>query len=182
MKRVNKAILLDRLELRVEQHLNEAVTKLQNLDSATLLRPAANGGWSIAQCLQHLNTYGDYYLPLLREGLNKQRQSSVSFFKSSWLGDYFTRMMEPATGSKKMKAAKGHIPENITDAHAVVAKFIHQQEVLLKCIRDARNKDLNTVKIPVSIFRWLKLKCGDVLQFLIAHNERHLLQAARNLA
>ena len=67
------------------------------------------------------------------------------------------------------------------DAAAVVAEFIQQQEVLLACLAQSRQADLNAIKIPLSISRWIKLRLGDVLQFLIAHNERHLLQAKRNL-
>jgi len=89
--------------------------------------------------------------------------------------------MDLETGQKKHKALKDYIPAPTLDAHAVVAEFIQQQEALLSYLKQAQHTDLNAVKIPISIFKWLKLKLGDVLQFLIAHNERHLVQAKRNL-
>ena len=182
MKPVNKDHFLNTLENKVENHLQEAIRIFQNTSEEILLRPAANGGWSIAQCLDHLNSYGQYYLPYIQSGLNKNiGQPQPNTFQSTWLGNYFTRLMDPETGKKKHKAAKKHKPTPNLDAHAVVAAFIQQQETLLTYLKRAYQTDLNKNKIPVSIFKWIKLNLGDVLQFLIAHNERHLLQAKRNL-
>ncbi|PSR52346.1 DinB family protein [Adhaeribacter arboris] len=179
---VNKNQLLDFLENRVEGHLQEAIRVFQNERAEILLQPAPDGGWSIAQCLEHLNGYGKFYLPQINKGLNQANRSSNSeIFKGSWLGTYFTRMMEPTTGTKKYKAFKNHIPAPDLDAPAVVAEFIHQQEELIVYLKQARQENVDAIKIPLSISKWVKLKLGDVFQFLIAHNERHLLQAKRNL-
>ena len=67
--------LITMLEGEVETHLNDAVKIFQNLTSTELLKPSANGGWSIAQCLWHLNSYGDYYLPEIKSGLAKKFSS-----------------------------------------------------------------------------------------------------------
>ena len=182
METVNTKHLLETLENRVESHLEVAVRRFQNLSEQALLQPAANGGWSIAQCLQHLNSYGDFYLPQIEKGLEKfSNRLPKNTFKSSWLGHYFIQMMEPATGKKKYKAFKGHIPAAELDAYAVVATFIQQQEKLLNFLKKAEKVDLNAVRIPISITRLIKLKLGDVFQFIIAHNERHIQQAMRNV-
>jgi hypothetical protein len=182
MERISSETLLNRLEEKVEKHLHEAIDVFQNLDAETLLRPAPNDGWSIAQCLEHLNRYGDYYLPEIGKKMDQHHNTPASpWFKSTWIGHHFTRMMDPATGKTKLPAFKSYKPQHALDAHGVVAKFILQQEKLLVLLRDARNTDLNRVRIPVSIARFISLKVGDVFQFLIAHNERHVLQAKRNL-
>jgi uncharacterized damage-inducible protein DinB len=180
MEAINKTQLLEALEHKVEGHLQEAIKVFQNLPEEQLQQPAADGGWSIAQCLEHLNGYGHYYLPQIEKGLNiPLRQPVPGTFKSTWLGSYFTRMMDPATGKKKYKAFKNHLPASDLEAHAVVAEFIRQQELLLTYLKKAHLADLNAVKVPISISKWLKLRLGDVLQFLIAHNERHVLQAKK---
>ncbi|MDJ1469929.1 DinB family protein [Xanthocytophaga flava] len=182
MKPVLKDQLLDSLEEQVEKHLRQCVEQFQNLSEDILLAPATNGGWSIAQCLEHLNSYGKYYLPQIQKGLTKvQLKPNVETFRSTWLGRYFTRMMDPQTGTRKYKAFKGHIPDQNLNPYAVVAEFIQQQETLLAYIRQARHVDLNCIRIPISILQWIRLKLGDVLQFLIAHNERHIVQAQRNI-
>ncbi len=162
--------------------MQEAVRVFQNLDEEVLLKPAADGGWSIAQCLAHLNSYGDYYLPRLRAGFESQQEAAVAeTYKGTWLGNQFIRMMAPETGRKKYKAAKIHLPKEATQGQAIVREFIRQQEELLLLLRQAHKADLDANKIPVSVLTWLRLKPGDVLQFVVAHNERHMLQAERNL-
>jgi hypothetical protein len=183
MKPVNKKTLLDQLEAKVETHIAEAIRDFQNQDHAFLNKLSATGGWSIAQCLDHLNSYGDYYLPRIHlkieEAMDHPGNES---FSGTWLGNYFTRMMDPETGRKKYKAFKGHIPGSNLDASKVVAEFIRQQEDILVLIRKARSKDLDAIKVPISISSLIKLRLGDVFQFIIAHNERHMLQAKRNLS
>jgi len=180
MKTVKSNELLDQLEKQVELHMSEAIRSFQNLSDNILLQPSDSGGWSIAQCLEHLNRYGNYYLPQIKKGLAKNIASSENF-KSSWVGNYFTKMMSPDSGKRKITTFKEYSPLPELDAHTVVAEFIHQQETLLDYLRLARAKDLNKIRIAISISRWIKLKLGDTFQFLIAHNERHVQQAKRNL-
>lgn len=180
MKPIDKKLLLENLETRVESHLADAVKIFQNLSETALLKPSPAGGWSIAQCLDHLNRYGQYYLPQIKKGLEKKMPGN-DIFISTWLGNYFTKMMEPATGTKKVKAFKAYVPPPELNAHAVVAAFIAQQETLLEYLKASHTADLNNIKIPVSIARFIKLKLGDVFRFVIAHNERHIQQAKRNI-
>jgi hypothetical protein len=181
MKPVNKRTLLTSLEDKVEIHISDAIALFQNKSESFLNAPSETGGWSIAQCLDHLNSYGDFYLPHIANRLLTAADIETEEFTSSWFGAYFTKMMDPKTGTKKYKAMKGHIPKSELDASRVIAEFIRQQEILLVQLRQASSKDLNAIKIPISITKLIKLKLGDVFQFLIAHNERHMQQAKRNL-
>src|SRR5688572_19905330 len=121
MEAVTKEIMLQSLENTVESHLQEAIKLFQNLSENTLLKASETGGWSIAQCLEHLNYYGNFYLNHLKRGLkHAEGKPNSERFKSSWLGNYFTKMMDPKTGSKKMKAFKEYSPPATLDAHKVV--------------------------------------------------------------
>lgn len=180
MKKEKTTDLINRLEARVEEHISIAVRVFQNLNPEALLKPSSSDGWSIAQCLWHLNSYGDFYLPQIQKALGKKGNAEVKEdFKSGWFGAYFTKMMQPESGSK-MKAFKGHTPSPDLDGPAVVAEFIQQQEMLLKYLSESRNANLD-VRVPISITKLIKLKLGDVFQFNIAHDERHIQQAKRNL-
>ncbi|MBO9612645.1 MAG: DinB family protein [Dyadobacter sp.] len=181
MKTISKKELLEKLDDVVEQHIADAVALFQNRDSEFLNRPSAIGGWSIVQCLDHLNSYGHYYLPRMRDKLRSAPPAETEGFTSTWMGAYFTKMMDPETGKRKYKAFKGHIPPSQLDSASVVSEFIRQQEELLYLLRDGLHKDLDAIRIPVSILPFIRMKVGDVFQFLIAHNERHMQQAKRNL-
>ncbi len=178
MKTQSASQLIDVIEEQVESHVKDSVKIFQNLSTEVLLKPATNGGWSIAQCLWHLNSYGDYYLPKIKSGLTKNYPANPEF-KSTWLGSYFTRIMKPGAQMKKFKAFKNHVPPIEMDPHKIVAEFIQQQEQFLSHLKQARQTDMNKITIPISILSWVKLKLGDVFQFIVAHNERHLQQAKR---
>ena len=181
MKPVNKALYLARLEQQVEGHIQEAVHYFQNLDEATLNRPSASGGWSITQCLAHLISYGQYYLPRLKQGLdNSAAQSKTNVFQSSWLGAFLARLMDPQTSRRTFKAHQRHQPAHGLSAQRVVAEFIDQQEELIRLLRQAEQIDVQAIRIPLSVAPWLRLPLGDILLFLVTHDERHIQQAKRN--
>lgn len=167
----------------MEWHIQEAL-QFQNMDESALCQPSATGGWSITQNLSHLISYGAYYLPRLKTGLEQQPKHIpvTQPFESSWLGAYFTRLMDPKTSRKKFKAVKHHQPTEGVNPQRVIAEFIDQQEDLLYLLRLAGTVDVNTGRIPTSIMPWLRLNLGDTLQFVITHNERHIVQARRNTA
>jgi uncharacterized damage-inducible protein DinB len=174
---IDKTILLQDLEQQVERHLAEAVKAYQNWMPERLLQKPVNGGWSVAECLWHLNSYGSHYLPRIEKGLAAPTTADP-LFRSSWLGSWFTNLMKPGPGMTKMSAFKNHVPPSALNPYEVVAEFIQQQEVLLALLRRARAADLNRIRIGLSIMPWLKMKLGDVFQFLVTHQERHMVQAA----
>ena len=145
MKTINKNDLLQKLDDVVEQHISDAVALFQNRNDEFLNKPSATGGWSIAQCLDHLNSYGHYYLPRMREKLGAAPPANAKGFTSTWMGAYFTKMMDPETGKRKYKAFKGHIPHSQLDSASVVREFIRQQEELLYLLRDGMGKDLDAI-------------------------------------
>jgi len=165
----------------VEKHISEAVTIFWNQSEAMLNKPSETGGWSIAQCLDHLNSYGSYYLPIINQKLSAAKEENNGQFSGTWLGAYFTKMMEPGSEQKKYKAHKKHIPSVNQNALQTVGEFITQQETMLLYLRQAQSKDISTGKIPVSVARIVRINIGDVFQFLVTHNERHMQQAKRNL-
>lgn len=173
--------LLDQFHQRTEAILSKAVTEWQNLPPQQLLQKPAPDRWSAAQCLAHLNVYGDYYLPAI-ETANEHAQArgskSVTSFRSGLLGAYFTKLMQP-NSKTKMKSPANAIPPEVVDPSTVLAQFIDQQEQLLALIDKARTVNLNQVRVPISIAQWIRLKLGDTFGFYVAHQERHVLQAER---
>lgn len=180
MKTQNVNHLISGLEQQVEKHLSVAISQFQNLPLQVLEAPSSSGGWSIAQCLEHLNSYGRYYLPHIKQTLQSASHNNPKMqFRSGLLGNYFTNLMNPDKSRSRMKSPADHHPTTQLNAYEVIAEFIQQQEELIKMLQLARIRNLNK-RVPISISRIIKLKLGDVLQFLIAHDERHIRQALRN--
>ncbi len=183
MKDYSISAWIEPLMDQVEDHITIATREYQNLTEAVLLAPPASGGWSVAQCLEHLNSYGKYYLPAVENALTKVplTPTTTDQYRSGWFGNYFISMMRPES-NKKYKAFKGHIPTSDLDGRAVVAEFIRQQESWLSILRSVTHLAQLNARVPISISPLIRLKLGDVLGFVKAHEERHLQQANRVLA
>jgi hypothetical protein len=177
-------VLLDNLYQKTESFLEKAIREWQLLPAEQLNKQPAPNAWSAVQCLEHLNVYGRYYLPALKKAVESAKKQPTPIYKSGWLGDYFYHLMLPNTEGvlkSKMKAPKNAIPPVELDTAAVIAEFIEQQEQLLQLIEQARAVNIGSVRIPISLTKWIRLKLGDTFLFVAAHNERHVLQAERAL-
>ena len=77
----------------------------------------------------------------------------------------------------KMKASRHYIPEKSLNVETVINEFIQHQQKLLHLLEIARRRNLNSIHIPISISKMIRLKLGDMLRFLVAHEQRHMIQA-----
>jgi hypothetical protein len=184
MNSYNQETLIENLLNQTESSLKKAI-EWQLIPHSQFARKPSTEGWSANECLQHLNSYGRFYLPAIENALSKsQVVESTPKFSTGWLGNYFTKLMMPDVDgkvSKKMKSPKDHSPKTIIESHLVISEFIDQQEKLLQLLRKAKGVDLNKNRVGISIAPFIKLKLGDVLMFLIAHIVRHTQQAERAL-
>lgn len=152
------------------------VEKLKDNDLQTLTWKHDQNSWSILECLEHLNLYGNFYLPEIESKIKNSTTKSESEFKSGFLGNYFAKSMLPKDKLNKMKTFKDKNPLNANLDKSVIDKFIEQQVKLLDLLSQSRNVSLNKVKIQTSISSLIKLKLGDTFQFFINHIIRHLKQ------
>ncbi|MBO9152665.1 DinB family protein [Chitinophaga sp. GCM10012297] len=179
------AALLQNLRNDVKGLLSAFNTQIVTQSNAVLLQQPAPGSWSAAQCLDHLNGYGNFYLPALEQAINKavhNQWNATPEFRSGWLGNYFTNLMQPKPDGalkSKMNAPKGHRPAPQLDAPAILAEFISQQEKMLALLQRAEKVNITRMRVPTSLSSLLKLNAGDTFRFLIAHQQRHMLQALR---
>ena len=170
--------LLQSLIEQTRQIINKA-EKLKEADISYLSKRPATGGWTILECLQHLNLYGDYYLPEIKNAIDTATAHPDTNFKSGWLGNYFSQSMLPKKKLNKMKTFKDKDPINSNLDKQVIDVFLRQQMTLLTLLNESRNVNLNKVRIRISIARFIKLKLGDTFQFLINHMIRHMQQIDR---
>lgn len=182
---VNTPQYLEDLQAQTERLLQKAVREWQMLSPEQLSFHPAPGAWSAAQCLEHLNIYGRHYLPAIEKAIQegkKQGSKPAAFVQSGWLGAYFTQLMQPQQGGilkSKMQSPKNAVPAAQPDPQRMLAEFIDQQEKMLELLREAAAVNLNTLRAPISLTPWIRLKLGDTFGFVLAHIERHVLQADR---
>lgn len=155
------------------------IEKLQSCDLNTLNWREHSTSWSILECLEHLNLYGEFYLPQMETKINKSNTKADSEYKSGIMGAYFAKSMLPKAKLNKMNTFKDKNPLNVHLDKKVIDQFIHQQIHLLELLSKSRNVSLNKVKIPTSISNLIRLKLGDTFQFYINHILRHVNQIER---
>ena len=139
--------------------------------------------WSILECIEHLNLYGDYYLEAIEKSILLQKNNSnSSIFKSGIIGNYFANLMRVKDGKiKKLRSPKDKNPANSHLTISTIDRFLKQQEKLVSLLQQATIVDLNKNKVSLSISRHIKLRLGDTFRFFVYHIERHILQAKRNV-
>ncbi len=161
------------------RQLINQVEKLKTNDLQILTWKENPNSWCILECLEHLNLYGDFYLPQIENSIKDAKSKNEIEFRSGFLGNYFAKSMLPKEKLNKMKTFKDKNPLNTNPDRTVIEKFINQQVKLIDLLNLSRNISLNKVKISTSISNFIKLRLGDTFQFIINHNIRHLEQIRR---
>lgn len=124
--------------------------------------------------------YNRFYNATIEKAMVPIGKEMNAWFISGFWGNYFTNMMKPKTVyevGKKMKTLKNQRPGKSLNVDKVFTEFFQHQNKLLQLLEIARKRNLNTIKIPISISRLMKFKLGDTFRFLIAHEQRHMIQA-----
>jgi hypothetical protein len=169
--------LLNKLKIITENNI-EFAKSLQNQSNETLNFRTSENSWSILECLEHLNFYGEFYLLEIENRINESQFSATkSDFKSGILGNYFADMMLPKEKLNKMKTLKTANPIHKKLDTSAIEEFINQQHKILGLLEKAKTVDLEKTKTSISISKLIKLKLGDTFRFVIYHNLRHVKQA-----
>jgi len=153
------------------------VEKYRELSDKELNFRESTEKWSVLECIEHLNLYGDFYNPEIRKSIEKSHSKPSEIFKSGIIGNYFVNTMFPKKKLNKMKTFKDKNPLGSSLNKSVIDRFISQQKEFLELIEKSKNINFSKTKTAISISKLIKLKLGDTFRFIIAHNERHLIQA-----
>jgi hypothetical protein len=151
------------------------------LSSEALNQKPSPQKWSVAECLEHLNYYSDYYNKATKtaiEQAQKKQWKNVPAFTSSWLGKKSIESVDPKN-TKPSKTPKALNPTSSNVRPDVVDRFLAAQKEFLTLIETAENININKAKVRIEVFKLLKLRLGDLFLFMVAHNQRHCNQALR---
>lgn len=172
--------LIEDLMAMTRKNIDQA-EKFKSLSIEKLNWRPAQASWSILECLEHLNLYGDFYIPEIKKQIEASKTKYKESFKSGILGNYFAKSMLPKEELNKMKTFKDKNPIGSTLDKATIARFIAQQEQILALLDKSRDIDMNKTKTAISISKLIKLKIGDTFRVVVYHNDRHLAQAKKVL-
>ena len=179
MKKFKTDELIDQLEGDVKKIIL-AAEHLQTADPIKLNYCPEEGRWSVIQVLEHLNAYSRHYLPVIEKSMIHITKDVSAWFIPGFLGNYFVGAMMPKNVfevRKKMKTGRAFTPGKGLNVDTVFKEFFQHQHKLLSLLEVAKRRNLNSVHVPTTFSRLIQFKLGDVLRFLVAHEQRHMIQA-----
>jgi len=169
--------LLNELDQSVQEIIHTIDHDFATLSSRELNWKPLPEKWSIAECLEHLNIYSRYYNPAMEHAIAEgKKYPATDGFKSSWFGNFSVKSVHP-DNMKLQKTLKRLDPAQSRVSDNVVEEFLMHQKKLQKILSESRTLNLNRIKIPAEVAKFMKLRLGDCLRFVIAHEQRHIRQA-----
>ncbi len=168
--------LLDRTEL-----IKTSTFSFLRLTDEQLAYRPGEGKWSIGEIFGHLNVMHDNYIRAILSRVTLASDHPSDQYKSSWLGNWlYRRQMPRSDGSViKLKAPRSLYPPTDLTEREHLENFQMNCDALDDILRHSATKDIRRIRIPLAGRQLIALRLGDVLRIMVAHSERHLLQAQR---
>lgn len=141
-----------------------------------------SGTWSIIEIFAHLNLSNEIYIRYILPRVTLAPDWPSDEFRSTWLGEWAYEKIVPRPDGSifRMKTSKTVLPvKPDEDLQEVLHNFHRTCDALDDILRHSATKDLRRIRIPFHFVPFLHFSLGETLRFVIAHNERHLLQAQR---
>ncbi len=179
---IDTNLLIEEL-LGITEKCSNTAKKFKELNTYQLNLKKSPAEWSILECIEHLNLYGDFYLPEIeKQILAHKSNKQPAIFESGIIGNYFANLIKVKDGYvNKMKTIKDKNPSGSELTITTIDRFLKQQELLKSLLIQAKTVDLRKTKTSISLTKFIKLRLGDTFRFLVYHIERHILQAERIL-
>ena len=163
---------------------NEQVRQLQQQPADALRHHPRPDAWSALDCVEHMNLFYDDYLPRVERAVQGGKPSAEQNYSSGFFGKMMINSLRPQQGKRRMKIKTFKKMTPKTDdkpTEPVFAAFFRHHTQLAELLAQAAPLDWNRVKVASAIGPILRFKLGDCFRIMLAHTERHLLQAQEAL-
>lgn len=181
---MNKLTTSTELQQRLQCVLDTVEREFRSLTVDQLRTKPPNGGWSIVECLQHLNLAERFYIRQLQHKVDKlglvQHNPDDQVIESGLVGRLLIRIVDPK--SKTKFPAPGVVRPRAAvdlDPADVMVQFVELQTLFRSLLDKAVYLDWNRDTTSTLFGSWLKIRVGDMVLMLVAHTERHMAQAMR---
>ncbi len=159
---------------------NEQVRRLQQQPIEALRYRPRPDAWSALDCVEHMNLFYDDYLPRVETAVQGGGLSTRKTYSPGFFGKMMINSLRPQQGKRRMKIKTFKKMTPTTDdkpAEPMFAAFFKHHAQLEELLAQAAPLNWNRVKVASAIGPILRFKLGDCFRIMLAHTERHLLQA-----
>jgi hypothetical protein len=175
---------LDAFRIGFEQLAEEADALTATMSNDQFNWRPPSGGWSVAQCIDHLNVTARVYLPKLDEGIAEAIRRGLyggGPFQYNWLGRLMVGSVAPPPRFR-VKAPKDFQPAPARPRQETLAAFRAYQVQFIDRLRQANGLDLARARVQSPAASFLRIPLGSAFAMMVAHERRHLLQARNVIA
>ena len=158
----------------------EAERIVADMDDDSINRPPPSGGWSVAQCLEHLALMNEFYLRGWQEAVDEAARAGSGRFKGlhpTFVGRWFAKALEPPAKLKTTAVASVQPASHFSRAETL-SRYTSSHAGYRRLVRAAAALDVNRIVRPNPIVTRVKMRLATVLLVVPAHDRRHLWQAA----
>lgn len=155
-----------------------------SLDDTEFNRKPSKKGWSVGQCFEHLIKINELYLQLLKASVAKRdsrKDGPERAIRHSLFERYFIWMLEPPARIKLPAPPSVTGDGQFLDPLLTRARYFEGHDELRQFMMSARAVDIQRTKVSSPFGSWLRWSMAAALDIMMAHERRHLRQAARTL-
>ncbi|MEO9872868.1 DinB family protein [Ekhidna sp.] len=179
------------MEVNFEQILQQS-NKVKNyiksdiaeLPSDRLNWKISDKKWSAIEVVSHLNRVYEKYLDnfeIAISGAPKLPNGQFLESQHTIIGRMSIYAMKPKGKKRRFKMKTFDFFNPITEPdkmHETLDLFLKNKETFNELIKRARSKNLKDIKIPTALGQKVRFYVPECFQFILAHEDRHLVQIA----
>ena len=145
-------------------------------------RPA-DGRWSVAECVEHLNISGQLFGEAIVAAAARGRDAGLTGtgpFRYGFMTRLVLNGVQPEN-TKRYRAPKMFKPRPASyyDPMRLLQTFDATGDRWMRCLASANGLDLARIRVASPATRLLRFNLGGLLAIQAAHERRHLEQARR---
>ncbi len=179
---------IQQLQLITEEIINGSETFFDGINEEVFNHNLHPKKWSIAQCLNHLNRYAEFYHAQFKSVLDAEEKENLKAqdeaIKYSWITRNFLKYItldENNNPIKKTKAPRKTYQVNSDFTKKEYELFMDNQKEMLSLLKMAEDQSSYRFKKIKTMFPLLSLKAIDLFAINVHHNYRHFIQAKNTL-
>lgn len=140
--------------------------------------------WSVGQCLDHLVTTNATYFPTFDAILAGSRKRTF-WEKLPVLPGFFGKMLLKSVSpdsARQLKAPQVFQPTASSVEGDIVRRFLAQQEQIIRFLKASEKLKTARIILTSPAAGFITYSLLDTFRIIVAHEQRHLLQAKRVMA
>ncbi|MCH2198049.1 MAG: hypothetical protein MK081_04655 [Flavobacteriales bacterium] len=161
--------------------------KIKALDPETLLKKDDEKTWSAAEVVEHMYMGYRLYKPKFEKALASIPEASEKWdhIEARGMANWAINGLAPQTGNKikyKMKTSKVFQPVRLPmnadqeTMNNVFDDFVAGLDFMADVTRDIRTREVKAHRFNSAIGPIVRFNVAEGLQFILHHNERHMIQ------